>query len=98
MISRPLSPLRKTTLSVPVPGTVSFFVAQVTRKPPVSLVKVSVCVLPRPDHEPTCFQATRSLDGGGAALPRQPPVIAKATRTQSVAFLCALCPLCVLVP
>jgi hypothetical protein len=41
------------TFSLPPPGTVSFVVAHRTRKPPVSLVNVSVCLFARPDHDPT---------------------------------------------
>ena len=65
MISRPLSPLRKITLSVPAPGALSLVVVHRTRKPAVSLVKDSVCLSPRPDHDPTwCHTTTSSVRGG----------------------------------
>src|SRR6185503_10627628 len=73
MIGRPLSPLRKTTFSVPAPGAVSFFVSHLTRNPPVSLVKFWLWRLPWPDHDPTSRQTTTSRGGGGALCWRQPP-------------------------
>ena len=65
MISRPLSPLRNTTRSRPPPAGASFVVSQCTRKPPVSLVNVSVCLSPRPDQAPIGFQTT--IDSGRGA-------------------------------
>jgi hypothetical protein len=57
MISRPLSPLRNTTFNRPPPDAASFFVSQWMRNPPVSLVNDSVCLSPRPDHDPTRFHS-----------------------------------------
>src|SRR5258707_9706946 len=86
MIGRPLSPLRKITFRRPSPDTVSFVVAHVTRKPPVSLVKVSVCLSPRPDQEPTCFHATRARGGLGSGFSRHPPMRTAAKIPRQASF------------
>src|SRR5262245_28406333 len=85
MIGRPLSPLLKITFSRPAPGLVSFLVSQRTRKPPVSLVKVSVWTLPRPDHDPTSFQITTSFVGGGGVRLRQAAALAPAVSAATIA-------------
>src|SRR4051794_8296395 len=72
MISRPLSPLRNTTRKRPRPGGSSLLACQCTRKPPVSLVNVSVCLSPPPDQLPIGFQATDAVAGGaGGGADRQ---------------------------
>ena len=93
MISRPLSPLRKTTRRRPPPPRRSL-VSQCTRNPPVSLVNVSVCLSPRPDQLPTGFQATTACGSGrgasdGSRSGRGAP--ASAQRPGMVAIICALC-------
>src|SRR3954465_2688624 len=83
IIGRPLSLLRNTTLKVPLPGGHSFRVSQRTRNPPVSLVKVSVWTVPRPDHAPTVFQTSTSV--GGGVLDRHAETIVSA-HTTSITF------------
>jgi hypothetical protein len=43
-------------------------VSQRSRIEPVSLMKASVCIDPRPDHEPSGRQATAGSPAGGGAL------------------------------
>src|SRR6185295_11228519 len=70
MISRPLSPLRNTTRRRPPPAGASLVVSQCTRKPPVSLVKVSVCLSPRPAQLPIGFQTTTDSGWGACWGPQ----------------------------
>src|SRR5438309_11862060 len=72
MMTRPLSPLRNATLSVPLPAGDSFFVSQCTRNEPVSLMNVSVCMFARPDQDPRRFQATIREGGGDTGAGSQP--------------------------
>ena len=69
MMTRPLSPLRNATFRVPLPAGDSFFVSQWIRNDPLSLMNVSVCMLPRPAQLASFFQATTCAGvsaGGGA--------------------------------
>ncbi len=65
---RPLTSLWTVTRNVPVPGAVSFLVSQRRRSEPVSLMKGSVCIDPRPDHDPRLRQTTAGVLARGASL------------------------------
>src|ERR1043165_5063064 len=73
------------------PGVVSFFVSQRTRKPPVSLVNASVCVLPRPDHAPTSFHRTTSRGGFGGGVARHAPAASAAATARTSFIASCLC-------
>src|SRR5262245_63564115 len=91
MITRPLSPLRNATFNVPPPRGDSLLVVHWIRKDPLSLVNVSVWVLPRPDHEARCFQATtrgvvsgRGASGGASHAARRSAIVRIAARSTGV--------------
>src|SRR5437773_414127 len=81
---RPLIALCSVSSNTPVPAGFSFRVSHFTRNPPVSLVNVSVCELPRPDQEAIGRQTI--ADGCGLASDRHAGVarIVHATRASRI--------------